>query len=60
MPRRLDQDVYYQPPGTLHYNVHLKGGALNNRVTVRGFEGLQPQQIDWVWIVEEQRRATPG
>ena len=21
MPRKLDQDVFYQTPGTLHYNV---------------------------------------
>jgi hypothetical protein len=58
MPRKLDQDVFYQSPGTLHYNIQLKGGGLVNRVTVRGFEGLQSQLIDWVWIVEEKRRAT--
>jgi hypothetical protein len=51
--------VFYQSPGTFHYNIQLKGGGLVNRVTMRGFEGLQSQQIDWVWIVEDQRRATP-
>jgi len=28
-------------------------------VTVRGFEGLSPKDIEWVWIVEEKRRAAP-
>jgi hypothetical protein len=58
MPRNRDDDMYYQPPEALHYNIQLKGGGLNNRVTMRGFEGLKPGDIDWVWIVEERRRAT--
>lgn len=58
MPPGLDDDLYYRSPEALQYNMQLKGAALNNRVTARGFEGLQPQQIDWVWIVEERRRAT--
>jgi hypothetical protein len=58
-PRKLDQDMFYQSPGTLHYNTQCKSGALLNRVTARGFEGLRPGDIDWVWLVEEQRRATP-
>lgn len=58
MPRKLDQDVFYQSPGTLHYNIGMKGGGLANRVTMRGFEGLRPAEIDWVWIVEKNRRAT--
>ena len=58
MPRDLDQDLFYRPPGTLHFNIQLKGGFLHSRVTARGFEGLRPEQIDRVWIIEEQRRAT--
>jgi hypothetical protein len=58
MPRKLDQDAFYQSPGTLHYNIQYKSGSLVNRVTVRGFEGLKPSDIDWVWIVEEKRHAT--
>jgi hypothetical protein len=58
MPRKkLDQNEFY--PGTPLYNVCFKGGALQGRMTVRGFEGLRPEQIDWVWIVNEMRRATP-
>jgi hypothetical protein len=59
MVRKPDPDGYYCPPGTCHYNIHFKGGVLRNRVTVRGFEGLPPANIEWVWIVEEKRRATP-
>lgn len=58
MPRKLDQDMFYQSPGTLHFNIQLKGGGLLNRVTDRGFEGFSPKDIDWVWIVEENRNAT--
>jgi hypothetical protein len=31
----------------------------NSSMRLDGFEGLEPQQIDWVWIVEEKHRATP-
>jgi hypothetical protein len=57
--RKPDQDGYYCAPGTCHYNVHFKGGVLRNRVTARDFGGLPHANIDWVWIVEEKRRATP-
>jgi hypothetical protein len=59
MASKLDQDMFYQSRGTLHHNIQCKGGALLNRVTTRGFEGFSPKDIDWVWIVEEKRRATP-
>jgi hypothetical protein len=59
MPRKPDRDGLYNPPGTPLYNVCFKGGALQGRMTVRGFEGLRPEQIDWVWMVDEKRRATP-
>ena len=58
MPRDLDKDLF-QSFGALHFNIQLKGGALENRVTARGFEGFRPTDIEWVWIVEEKRRATP-
>ena len=59
MPCRLNKVEFYIPPGTPLYNVCFKGGALQGRTTVSGFEGLRPEQIDWVWIVDEMRRATP-
>jgi hypothetical protein len=60
MPRnKLNQDDFYIPPGTPLYNVCFKGGALQGRMTVRGLEGLRAEQIDWVWMVDEKRRATP-
>ena len=49
----------YSEPGTLHYNVHFKNGSLVNPVTGREIRGLRPVDIDWVWIVERRRRATP-
>jgi len=43
----------------LHYNVHFKDRSLANRVTKRALCGLRPVDIDWVWDVENRRRATP-
>ena len=46
--------------GTVHYNVHFKNGSsLENRVTEHQICGLRPVDIDWVWILELRRRATP-
>jgi hypothetical protein len=60
MPRDLDREGFYLPLGTPLYNIHLKGGGLHTRVTVRGFESLRPENIDWVWVVVARRRATPA
>jgi hypothetical protein len=57
--KKLDQDLFFSPPGTHLYNIHFKSGVLSTRVTVRGFEGLRLEHTDWVWIVDERRRATP-
>ena len=43
----------------IHYNVHFKSGKSENRVTERAITGLRPVDLDWVWIVERRRRATP-
>jgi hypothetical protein len=59
MPRQDRDDVFYQPPGTEHYNVQFVSGALLSRATARYFEGLKPEEIEWVWMVEAERRATP-
>ena len=59
MPRGDRNDVYYHPPGTMHYNIQLACGALWNRITARYLEeGMKPEQIEWVWMVEARRRAT--
>jgi hypothetical protein len=48
-----------RPRGLFHYNVHLSRGNSRNRVTERAISGLRPVNIDWIWIVELRRRATP-
>jgi hypothetical protein len=58
MPR-MDEDLYYPAPGTLHYNVRYVGGGLHSRATAHSFKVLTPESIEWVWIIEEHRRATP-
>jgi hypothetical protein len=37
----------------------FKAVEMRNRVTEHSLCGLRPADIDFVWIVEEQRRATP-
>ena len=36
-----------------------KAGGLCNRVTARHFVGVEPKTIEWAWIVEANRYATP-
>jgi hypothetical protein len=55
----MTKALYYEPRGTIHYNIHFKNGSLQNRVTERAFSGLRPVDIDWVWLVEARRRAAP-
>lgn len=50
------RDLYYKP---VHYNVCFKSGTMQNRVTEHALCGIQPEDIDFVWVVEEQRKATP-
>jgi len=57
--RTVTKNLYYEPRGTVHYNVHFKSGSLENRVTERALFGLRPADLDWVWLVEERRRARP-
>lgn len=53
----MTKNLYYEPRGTVHYNVHFKDGNLANRVTQRAICGLRPVDIDWIWIIEARRRA---
>jgi hypothetical protein len=36
----------------------MVGGGIQTRVTARAFAPLRPEQIEWVWIVEEKRSAS--
>jgi len=59
MPRKgIDEEGFHIPPGTERYNIQLVGGGLLSRVTVRYFEDLRPDMIEWVWMVNAKRRAT--
>jgi hypothetical protein len=49
------EDLYYQ---SAHYNLEYKNGGLLNRITARDISGIRPQDIEWIWIVEEKRNAT--
>ena len=55
----MTKNLYYEPLGTVHYNVLFKSTGLVNRLTERDLCGLRPQDISFVWIVEEKRNATP-
>jgi transposase len=63
MPRDLDNDLYYRPPEALHYNLQLKGGAMNNRVADGAGDGsmiglpslhaLDHSQGRHIWLAAE-------
>ena len=58
-PGHLVPDIYNKSLGTQHYNVQFKTGALANRVTERAMCDIRLADIDWLWIVEQKRRANP-
>lgn len=55
----MPKNLFYEPRDNVHYNVHFMSGSLENRVTKRAICGLRPMDIDWIWVVELRRRATP-
>jgi hypothetical protein len=52
------KNLYYEPRGTVHYNVHFKDGSFTNGVSERDLCGLRPVDIDWICIVKENRNVT--
>jgi hypothetical protein len=50
----------FEPRIQIHYNVHFKDGSVANKVTQDAIRGLRPIDIDWVWIIEDRRRAIPS
>jgi hypothetical protein len=51
--------LYYPPKGTVHYNVKFKSGGRLNRLEAIEVRGLKPREIEWIYLVEEKRNATP-
>jgi hypothetical protein len=52
------KNLYYEPRGTVHYNVHFKDGSFTNGVSERDLSGLHAVEIDSLYIVEENRNVT--
>jgi hypothetical protein len=51
--------VYYQEPkGAIHFNVKFRSGGLLNRLTAGEVSGLKPAEIEWLYLVEQERNAT--
>jgi hypothetical protein len=57
--RAVVKTLYYEPKDTLHFNVKFKSGGLLNRLLAREVYGLKPAEIEWVYLVEQKRNATP-
>jgi hypothetical protein len=55
----MAKDLYYRPAGTVHYNVKFKSGGLLNRIVADEVCGLTPNEIEWIYLVEAKRQATP-
>jgi len=58
MPHNRD-DMYYHPLGTTRYDVRYKSGALEYGVTETEICGRRPADIRWLWVVAQNRYATP-
>lgn len=52
--------LYHEPEGTSHFNVKFKSGGLLNRLLAVEIYGLRPGEIEWVYIVDVKRNATPN
>jgi hypothetical protein len=51
------KDTYYQ---AAHYNLKYKGGALLNRITANDLRGIRPADVEFIWLVEQNRFADPA
>ena len=60
MPRSKNDSGLYEAKGTLHFNVKYQSAdAIFNRILARDLKEFRYSDIEWVWIVEAGRRATP-
>ena len=59
MLRRANDSGLYQPQGLFHFNVKYKERRLDNRLLARDIKGCRASDIEWMWIVEANRLATP-
>jgi hypothetical protein len=53
MPRKLDHDVFYRPPGSPLYNIWFKGGALQG-------PGNCPRLAKKIYSVRSTARGNRG
>jgi hypothetical protein len=51
--------LYYESWGTVHFNVKFKSGGLLTRLTAREIVGLTTYEIEFIYLVEKKRNATP-
>lgn len=51
--------LHHEPEGKLLFNVKFKSGGLLNRLTAREVYGLTLREIEWIYLVEQKRNATP-
>jgi len=50
------EDLYNR---AVHHNVKFKSGGLLNGLTALEIFGLKPREIEWIYLVEQKRNATP-
>jgi hypothetical protein len=59
MAREHDASLFYRHAGSYRFNVKYKSGGLDNHVRANYLQGCRVKDIDFIWIVEEGRKATP-
>jgi hypothetical protein len=51
--------IRYEPIDSIRFNVKFKSGGLLTRLVADEVCGLRPAEIEWVYLVEQRRNATP-
>lgn len=55
-----DADAYWHPKGlTERFNVRYKDQSLDLRVRAQFLKGIAVAEIDWIYIIDAKRHATP-
>ena len=54
----MGKTQYFEPKGTVHFNVMFKSGGMLHRLLADEVCGLRPAEIEGVYIVEQRRKAT--
>lgn len=59
MARSGRDSGFYHPKGALHFHIKYRERGIDNRSLAHELKGCKVSEIEWVWIIEERRQASP-